>query len=201
LYETFPILRRTKRDMIINIQGVPGGKVNILGGLGWVIRVMHLGLVDRPFVAQIGIVPSFTSRGTPHHAARETSISEGRKLKIRILPAARNEPQLLGSFTWPKVGTWGRLFDFPSEGREDFYIRKFRRFRPGLNPRTREPEASMLTTRPPTPLWEVILSVILSKKIYMNMYPIPNGFRDRAVWLYSGSAWAPSTVLPSRPAR
>jgi hypothetical protein len=41
---------------------------------------MHLGLVERPFVPQIGIVPSFISRGTPHHAARETSISEGRKL-------------------------------------------------------------------------------------------------------------------------
>jgi hypothetical protein len=108
---------------------------------------MHLGLVDRPFVPQIGIVPSFISRGTPHHAARETSISEGRKLNIRILPAARNEPQLLGSFTCPKVGTWDRLFDFPSEGRhaEDFYIRKIRRLRPGLNPRTRESEASYIT--------------------------------------------------------
>jgi hypothetical protein len=71
---------------------------------------MHLGLVDRPFVLQIGIVPSFISRGTPYHAARETSISEGRKLNIRILPAARNEPQLLGSFTCHKVGTWDRLF-------------------------------------------------------------------------------------------
>jgi hypothetical protein len=109
---------------------------------------MRLGLVGRPFVPQIGIVPSFISRGTPHHAARETFISEGRKLNIGILPAARNEPQLLGSFTCPKVGTWDRLFDFPSEGRhaEDFYIRKIRRLRPGLNPRTREPEASMLTT-------------------------------------------------------
>jgi hypothetical protein len=76
---------------------------------------MHLGLVDRPFVPPIGIVPSFISRGTPRHAARETSISEGRKLNIRILPAARNEPQLLGSFTCPKVGTWARLFVFPSE--------------------------------------------------------------------------------------
>jgi hypothetical protein len=105
-----------------------------------VIRVMHLGLVDRPFVPQIGIVPSFISRGTPHHSARDTSISEGRKLNIRILPAARNEPQLLGSFTCPKVVTWDRLFDFPSEGRHagDFYIRKIRRLRPGLNPRTRE---------------------------------------------------------------
>jgi hypothetical protein len=85
---------------------------------------MHLGLVDRPFVPLTGIVPSFISRGTPHHAAREAPISEGRKLNIRILPTARNELQLLGSFTCPKVGTWDRLFDFPSEGRnaEDFYI-------------------------------------------------------------------------------
>jgi hypothetical protein len=115
---------------------------------------MHIGLVDRPFVPLIGIVPSFFSSGTPHHAAREVSISEGRKLNIRILPAAHNELQVLGSFTCPKVGTWDRLFDFLSEGRhaEDFYIRKIRRLRPGLNPRTREPEASMLTSRPPKPL-------------------------------------------------
>jgi hypothetical protein len=74
---------------------------------------MHL----RPFVPLIVIVSSLISRGTPHHAAREASISEGRKLNILILPAARNELQLLGSFTCPKVGTWDRLFDFPSEGR------------------------------------------------------------------------------------
>ena len=48
--------------------------------------------------------------------------------------------------------------------------------------------------------WEVIVSVILSKRLYMNMCPIPNGFRDRAIWLYSGLAWAPSIVLPSCPA-
>jgi hypothetical protein len=48
--------------------------------------------------------------------------------------------------------------------------------------------------------WEVIVSVILSKKLYMNMCPIPNGFRDRTIWLYSGLAWAPSIVLPARPA-
>ena len=29
--------------------------------------------------------------------------------------------------------------------------------------------------------WEVIVLVILSKNIYMNMCPIPNGFRDRAI--------------------
>jgi hypothetical protein len=46
--------------------------------------------------------------------------------------------------------------------------------------------------------WEVIVSVILSKNVYMNMCSIPNGFRDGAIWLYSGLAWAPSIVLPSR---
>jgi hypothetical protein len=37
-----------------------------------------------------------------------------------------------------------------------------------------------------TIVWEVILSIILSKKLYTNICPIPNGFRDRAilvVWL------------------
>jgi hypothetical protein len=29
--------------------------------------------------------------------------------------------------------------------------------------------------------WEVIVSVILNKKLYMNMCPIPNGFRDRVI--------------------
>ena len=29
--------------------------------------------------------------------------------------------------------------------------------------------------------WEVIVSVILSKNVYMNMCPVPNGFRDRAI--------------------
>jgi hypothetical protein len=33
--------------------------------------------------------------------------------------------------------------------------------------------------------WEVIVSVTLSKKVYMYMCPIPNGFRDRAISLYS----------------
>ena len=28
--------------------------------------------------------------------------------------------------------------------------------------------------------WEVKVSVILSKNVYMNMYPVLNGFRDRA---------------------
>jgi hypothetical protein len=33
--------------------------------------------------------------------------------------------------------------------------------------------------------WEVIVSVILSKKLYGYMCPIPNSFRDTAISLYS----------------
>jgi hypothetical protein len=33
--------------------------------------------------------------------------------------------------------------------------------------------------------WEVTVSAILSKKLYMYMCPIPSGFRDTAVSLYS----------------
>jgi hypothetical protein len=33
--------------------------------------------------------------------------------------------------------------------------------------------------------WEVMVSDIMSNKVYMYMYPIPNGFRDRAISLYS----------------
>ena len=33
--------------------------------------------------------------------------------------------------------------------------------------------------------WEFIVSVILSKNVYMNMCPIPNGFRDRAICMYN----------------
>jgi len=33
--------------------------------------------------------------------------------------------------------------------------------------------------------WELVVWVILSKKLYMYMCPIPNGFRERAVSLYS----------------
>jgi hypothetical protein len=32
--------------------------------------------------------------------------------------------------------------------------------------------------------WEAIVSVVLSKKMYMYMCAIPNGFRDRAISLY-----------------
>jgi hypothetical protein len=57
-----------------------------------------------------------------------------------------------GSFTCRKSATWDRRLYFPSEGRHavDFFFRKIRR--PGSNPRSWVPEASMLTTSPPKPL-------------------------------------------------
>jgi len=56
-----------------------------------------------------------------------------------------------GFFTCRKFTTWDRRLYFSSEGRraEDFFTRKIRRLRPGLNLRTRVPEASTLTSRPP----------------------------------------------------
>jgi hypothetical protein len=44
--------------------------------------------------------------------------------------------------------------------------------------------------------WEVIVSVIVSKKLYTNMCPIPNGFRDRAILV----VWLGRPVLSFPPA-
>jgi hypothetical protein len=96
-------------------------------------------------------VPAFISRGhASYRCARPLPAKAG------IIPtdfASRSViyKNPLGSFTCRKAGTWD-IFYFLSEGRhtEDFPdTRKIQRFRPGLNPRTRVPVASMLTTRPP----------------------------------------------------
>jgi hypothetical protein len=73
----------------------------------------------------------------------------GEKLP-RILPKVATSTSLLGSFTCRRFTTWYRRLYFPSEGRraEDFFARKIRRLRPGLNPRTWVPKASTLTSRP-----------------------------------------------------
>ena len=73
----------------------------------------------------------------------------------RILPKVATSTSLLGSFTCRKFATWDRRLYFPSEGRR---ARKIRRFRPSLNPRTRVPEASTLTSRPPKPLKQYVIS-------------------------------------------
>ena len=44
--------------------------------------------------------------------------------------------------------------------------------------------------------WEFIVSVILSKNVYINMCSILNGFRDTGILLYSGLPWAPSIGVP-----
>jgi len=71
----------------------------------------------------------------------------------RILPKVATPTSLLGSFTCRKFTTWDRRLNFPSEGRraEDFFFRRIRRLRPGLNPPTRIPDASTLTSRPRKP--------------------------------------------------
>ena len=56
-----------------------------------------------------------------------------------------------GFFDMPrKSATWETAL-LPPQGRYavDFFARKIRRLRPGSNPRSWIPEASMLTTRPP----------------------------------------------------
>ena len=82
----------------------------------------------------------------------------GEKLP-RILSKVATSTSLLGSFTCRKFTTWGRRLYFPSEGRraEDFFARKIRRLRPGLNRRTWVLKASTLTSRSPKPLWSILL--------------------------------------------
>jgi hypothetical protein len=43
--------------------------------------------------------------------------------------------------------------------------------------------------------WEVIVSVIVSIEVYVYMCPIPNGFRDRAISLYSSKTLDKKEIL------
>jgi hypothetical protein len=45
--------------------------------------------------------------------------------------------------------------------------------------------------------WEVIVSVIPSRKVYMYMCPIPNSFRDRVVSLHSSKIVDKKEILPT----
>ena len=99
--------------------------------------------------------PAFISRGATHHTdARDLYQRRRELLPMNFASRSVIYENPLGSFTCRKAGTWDILFYFPSEGRyaEDFPdARKIQRLRPGLNPRSRVPVASMLTTRPPKP--------------------------------------------------
>ena len=100
-------------------------------------------------------VPAFISRGATHHTdARDLYQRRRELLPMNFASESVIHENPLGSFRCSKAGTWDILFYFPSEGRrtEDFLdARKIQRLWPGLNPRTRVPVASMLTTRPPKP--------------------------------------------------
>jgi hypothetical protein len=66
-------------------------------------------------------------------------------------------------FYMPQSWDMGHIFYFPCEGRhaDDFYrTGKIQRLRPGSNPRTRVPEAIMLTTRPPELSLRVLVETI-----------------------------------------
>ena len=98
-----------------------------------------------PVIITFQLLPS----GVPH---TWNDASEPQQLKMELW--ARNFREFCRKWQLPrhfchKFTTWDRRLY--SEGRraEDFFARKIRRFRPGLNPRTRVPKASTLTSRPP----------------------------------------------------
>ena len=98
-------------------------------------------------------VSAFISRGATHHTdARDLYQRRREQLPMNFASKSVIHENPLYSFTCRKAGTWNILFYFPSEGRHTYNFpdaRKIQRLRPGLNPRTRVPVASMLTTRPP----------------------------------------------------
>ena len=123
-----------------------------------------MGLFNTAAVRPIAFLPTTISRihlqsATHHTDTRDLYQRRRELLPINFASKSVIHQNSLGSFTCHKAGTWDRFFYFPSEGRhtEDFPdARKIQRLRPGLNPRTRVPEASMLTTRPPKPSGSVV---------------------------------------------
>ena len=101
----------------------------------------------------------------------------------------------LGSFTCRKAGTWD-IFYFPSEGRhtEDFPdARKIRRLRPGLNPRTQVPVASMLTTSPPKPSPMKVTLVTIYETKWYNI-PVYDSLKFPAQISYNGNRFPTTHV-------
>ena len=113
----------------------------------------------RPIVFLPQQVPTFISRGATHHTdARDLYQWRRELLPMNFASKSVIDENSLGSFTCRKAGTWDILFYFPFEGRhtEDFPdTRKIQRLWPGLNLRTRVQVASMLTTRPPKPSYNI----------------------------------------------
>jgi hypothetical protein len=104
----------------------------------------------RSFVHHHLVLP-IISRGTPHQATWETSVSEGQNYGWEIVSQFGLWFQIpcksQDSFTCHKSAAWDRRLYFSSEGRHavDFFAWKIRRLRPGSNPQAWVPEASMLS--------------------------------------------------------
>ena len=111
--------------------------------------------------------PSFISRGATHHIGTRDLCQRRRDLYKEFCQHIVIHG---GSRFFYMLQSWdiGQILSLPSEGRhaEDFSdARKIQRLRPGLNPRTRVPEASMLTTRPPKPSMCILTSHVNSHDI------------------------------------
>jgi hypothetical protein len=100
-------------------------------------------------------VSSFISRGAAHNKRRERPLlaKDGTKAEKFSYQSVTHE--ITRFFYMPQSCGHGTHILLPIRRKacfEDFYhTGKTQRLRPGLNPRTRVPEASMLTTRPPKP--------------------------------------------------
>ena len=117
-----------------------------------------MGLSNTAAVRPVVFLPPTSSRFHLQrcHASDVRDLYQERRKLLPMNFASKSviHENSLGSFTCRKAGTWDILFYFSSEGMhtEDFLdALKIQRFRPGLNPRTRVPVASILTTRPPKP--------------------------------------------------
>jgi hypothetical protein len=76
----------------------------------------------------------------------------------------------------------------PKEGMLWIFVspEKIRRLQPGLNPRTRVPEASMLTTRPLKPLYQSVVKE--HKQPYLERATKPRTRQTNLVWWQQSSA-------------
>ena len=102
----------------------------------------------------------------------------------RILPKVATSTSLLGSFTCRNFTPWDRRLYFPSEGRrtEDFFARKIRRLRPGLNPRTWVPKASTL---PPDHRSPYIFMTWTGITTYFNFHVFTAGVAEISIFCVS----------------
>jgi hypothetical protein len=109
------------------------------------------------FEAVSTLTPVLVPRSSPeafHARRRERSLLAKGEIMGEKWPVKFSHTIRLQRNSWvfsmPQSCDIGRRL-YPSEGMhaEDFFARKIRRLRPGLNPRTWVSEASMLTTRPP----------------------------------------------------